>query len=271
LTAVFALVAGLLIGSFLNVCIHRMPRDLSIVRPRSHCTECKTPIAWHDNIPLISYLLLRGRCRSCGSSIRIRYLIVEGLTAILFFLIVLPLGATAAALKLCLLSALLIGLTFSDLEQRILPDEFTLGGTLAGFAVALFDPMEPGYAQLLLHGRLGDRWLSLAESLLGAVSVAGLLWLAGSLYEKIRHKEGLGFGDVKMIAMVGSFLGLIGAFQTLILGSITGSIIGLIYIKFTGKDTSTYELPFGTFLGATALIVALLHSPLPAFYGTLAR
>lgn len=271
LTALLALLAGLLIGSFLNVCIHRMPRDLSIVRPGSHCPECKTPVAWHDNIPLVSYFTLRGKCRHCHAPIPVRYPIVEALTGFLFFLIVLPLGATPAAMKLCLLTALLTGLVFSDLEQRILPDEFTLGGTMAGLLLAAFVPMEPGYAHFLLPGRLGERSLSVFESLLGAVSVSGLLWLVGSVYEKIRHKEGLGFGDVKMIAMVGSFLGLIGAFQTLILGSITGSVIGLIFIKFTRKEASTYELPFGTFLGVTALVVALAQSPVLTFYWALAR
>ena len=121
LESLLAIIAGLLIGSFLNVCIYRMPRDLSVVRPRSFCPACEHPIAWYDNIPVVSYFVLRGRCRHCGARIPVRYVIVELLTAALFFLIVTALGLTAPAAKLCLLTALLVGLTFADLEERILP------------------------------------------------------------------------------------------------------------------------------------------------------
>ena len=264
--AVCAFLFGLLIGSFLNVCIFRMPRDLSVVRPRSYCPECKTPVAWHDNLPLVSFALLRGRCRHCAARISWRYPVVELLTGALFFLVVLALGPGLAALKVCVFCALTIGLLFSDLEQRILPDEFTLGGAVLGVLLAAVVPMEWGYSGFLIGSRLGARWLSVVESLLGALSVSGLLWMVGSLFEKIRHKEGLGFGDVKMIAMVGSFLGLAGAFQTIILGSIVGTVIGLVFIKLKRHDSSTYELPFGTFLGAAALFVALAQSRVLEFY-----
>jgi leader peptidase (prepilin peptidase) / N-methyltransferase len=150
LEAALALVAGLLIGSFLNVCIHRLPRDLSIVRPRSHCPECNTPLAWYDNIPVLSYILLHGRCRQCNHRIPVRYLVVEALTGLLFLLIVLALGVNLPSIKLCLLSALLVGLIFCDAEQRILPDELTLGGIVAGLVFATVVPMEWEYAHLLL-------------------------------------------------------------------------------------------------------------------------
>lgn len=267
-----ALVAGLLIGSFLNVCIYRMPRDLSVVRPRSFCPACEHPIAWYDNVPVFSYFLLGRRCRHCGQPIPARYPIVEILTAVLFFAIVNALGPTAVAAKLCLLVALLVGLTFADLEERTLPDEFTLGGTAVALVLAWFVPVDDVIAHLLLPAlgiRPGEAWMSVAESALGAALPSGFLWLGGLLFEKIRHKEGLGLGDVKMIAMIGAFLGLRATLLTLVLGSISGSVIGLIYIRLTKKDASTYELPFGTFLGFAAMFVALAGQKVIAWYAGL--
>ena len=132
LEACLAALSGLLIGSFLNVCIYRWPRDLSVVRPRSFCPKCEQPIGWFDNVPVLSYLLLRGRCRKCGAQIPARYLVVELLTAAAFFCAVWFLGPTLAAAKYCVFGALIIALVFSDLEERILPDEFTLGGAVVG-------------------------------------------------------------------------------------------------------------------------------------------
>jgi leader peptidase (prepilin peptidase) / N-methyltransferase len=258
--SVLALLFGLIIGSFLNVCIYRWPRDLSVVRPRSHCPHCEKTIAWYDNLPLASYLALRGRCRHCGAGIPVRYPIVELLTGLLFFYFVWTLGPGLEALKMCVFAAMLIGLIFADLEERILPDELTLGGTLVGFLFAVFVPVPDTIAQALfffagvdLTGRA--QWL--AESALGAFLPAAFLWFGGWLYEKVRHREGLGLGDVKLIAMVGSFLGLSGALFTLMAGSLMGSFIGYTYIKATGKDSSSYELPFGTFLGAAAVAIAM--------------
>ncbi|HWQ55799.1 MAG TPA: prepilin peptidase [Bryobacteraceae bacterium] len=265
--AALAFLFGLLIGSFLNVCIHRMPKDLSVVRPRSRCPVCEKQIAWYDNIPLLSYLLLRGRCRHCDARISPRYPLVELLTGLLFAAAVLHLGPTAAALKLCLFVALQVGLLFTDLEALILPDEFTLGGLGAGLLLAYFIPIEDATAgaMLWLAGvEAGPRLISVADSALGAALPAGFLWLGGWLFEKIRHKEGLGFGDVKLVAMIGAFLGLRGALLTLLAGSILGSIIGLIYIKLANKDAGTYELPFGTFLGAAAIAVAFLATTVTA-------
>src|ERR1039458_9901222 len=145
--AILAFLFGLLIGSFLNVCIYRWPRDLSVVRPRSHCPSCEKTIAWYDNIPLLSYALLGGRCRHCRARISPRYPVVELLTGALFFVFVWRLGPSLAAVKFCLLSALLVGLTFSDLEARILPDEFTLGGMAAGLVLAWFVPVNDDIAQ----------------------------------------------------------------------------------------------------------------------------
>ncbi len=160
LEAIAAFLIGLLIGSFLNVCIYRWPRDMSVVRPRSFCPACDAPIVWHDNIPVISYLLLGGRCRQCRARIPLRYPVVELLTAVSFFVTVLTLGPGLVALKWCLFEALALGLLFSDLEQRILPDEMTLGGAVAGILLSLVVPMEWGYAHLLSATGMSDRSVS---------------------------------------------------------------------------------------------------------------
>ena len=260
LEAGLALLFGLLIGSFLNVCIFRMPRDLSVVRPRSYCPACKHPIAWYDNVPLASFAILGGRCRHCKTAIPRRYPLVELLTGVLFFVYVWRFGATPQGLKFCLYGALLIGLSFADLEERILPDEFTLGGLAAALVLAWFVPLGDDIARGLLWlagAHWSDRATSLAEAALGAILPGLFLWLGGRLYLKLRHREGLGLGDVKLVCMVGAFLGLRGTLLTLIVGSLAGSVIGYTYIRLARKDPATYELPFGTFLGAAAIAVSL--------------
>jgi leader peptidase (prepilin peptidase) / N-methyltransferase len=258
--ALLALLFGLLIGSFLNVCIYRWPRDLSVVRPRSHCPACGKMITWRDNIPLASYAILRGRCRHCTERIPLRYPFVELLTGLLFFYFVWTLGPSVAALKMCVLSALLVALMFTDYETLILPDELTLGGTAAGLIFSIFTPM-PVSVELFFLALLGmeprGRSAWLLESVFGALVPALFLWFVRWFYEKVRHREGLGLGDIKLIAMVGSFLGLSGSLLTLIAGSLVGSIIGYGYIRATGKDPATYELPMGTFLGVAALAIAM--------------
>ncbi|HEY1341725.1 MAG TPA: prepilin peptidase [Bryobacteraceae bacterium] len=268
--AIIALVFGLLIGSFLNVCIHRWPRGRSVVRPRSHCVRCRKMIAWYDNIPVLSYIILGGRCRHCGRRISLRYPIVELATGLLWFYFVATLGLSALAVKLCLFSAIVIALVFSDLEKRLLPDQFTLGGTVIGLAFSAFVPVPDmtGQALLWVFGAElhSNRPRSVWESMVGAFLPTLFLWGKKWLYQKFRHREGLGLGDVKLIAMVGSFLGLRGALLTLILGSISGSILGYGFIRLTGKDASTYELPFGTFLGAAALTAALTSDKMLSWY-----
>jgi leader peptidase (prepilin peptidase)/N-methyltransferase len=265
---ILALVFGLLIGSFLNVCIHRWPRNRSVVKPRSHCVRCRKTIAWYDNIPLASYLALGGKCRHCGARISWRYPLVEFLTALAFFYFVSSQGLTLPAAKMCVFSAILIALIFSDLEKRILPDEFTKGGIVLGLIFAFFVPVPDITAQAIfwMAGvELSGTLQSVAEAAAGAFLPAFFLWVGGWLYFKFRHREGLGFGDVKLIAMVGSFLGLRGALLTLILGSIAGSVIGYGYIKLTGKDPAYYELPFGTFLGFAAIAAAIAGQRLLPF------
>jgi leader peptidase (prepilin peptidase)/N-methyltransferase len=252
---------GLLIGSFLNVCIHRWPRDLSVVKPRSRCPQCERQIAWYDNIPVFSYLFLGAKCRHCRAPIHWRYPAVELLTAICFIAFTARFGLAVETAKYCAFAALLIGLIFSDLDTLLLPDEFTIGGFIIGMAFSIFiAPPEKTFTVLasLAGYDTPPRVSSIMEAALGGLIPAFTLWLLGWLFEKIRHKEGLGFGDVKMIAMIGSFLGIGGTLFTVIGGSLTGSIIGLIWIKAARKNASTFQLPFGAFLGAAALAVAFL-------------
>ncbi len=258
--ALIAGLFGLLIGSFLNVCIYRWPRDLSVVKPRSHCPYCEKTIAWYDNVPILSFLLLRARCRHCGERISVRYPVVEACTGVVFYYFIATLGVTAAGAKNCVFGAILVALIFSDLETRILPDEFTKGGIFAGLVFSFFTPVPDSVMQSIL-------WLlgidvsgvrqSVVESAAGAILPSFFLWAGGWLYLKFRHKDGLGFGDVKLIAMVGAFMGLRGALLTLIAGSVVGTVLGYGYIKVTKQDPATYELPFGTFLGAAALALAI--------------
>lgn len=261
-----AFLFGLLIGSFLNVCIYRLPRDLSVVRPRSFCPACEKQIGWYDNVPLLSFAVLGGRCRKCGHRISWRYPTVELATGLLFAWSVYTLGWTPEALKYCIFSAIIVALVSSDVEERILPDEFTLGGALCGFALAWLVPMHVGLAQLIAPGIRNPRLLSLIEAGLGAGVSAGSILAVAKLYEMFRHREGMGLGDVKMIAMVGAFMGLQGSLLTLIVGSMAGGVGGLLFILLTGKNASTYQLPFGAFLGSAALIVAMFGQALVHWY-----
>ncbi len=259
--AALAALFGLLIGSFLNVCIHRWPLELSVVKPRSRCPGCEHLIAWYDNIPVLSYLLLGARCRHCGARIHWRYPVVELLTAAAFAWSVWHSGLTLAAAKNCIFAAIVIGLIFSDLETLLLPDEFTIGGLVVGLLFSCFVPVPDSTFGLLagLTGFMpGPRLGSFCEAAFGAIVPAGTLWILGWAWEKLRHKEDmLGLGDVKMIAMAGSFLGIRGTLLTLMAGSLTGAVVGLIFILTAKKDWSTYPLPFGTFLGAAALFAAM--------------
>jgi leader peptidase (prepilin peptidase) / N-methyltransferase len=258
-----AFLAGLLIGSFLNVCVFRLPRDLSVMKPaRSFCPFCEETIAWYDNIPVLSYILLRAKCRHCGARIPLRYPVVELATGIAFAICVAAFGVTPHALKYALFSAIMITLIASDFEERILPDEFTVGGAVLGLIVAWFVPLRGEFALFVVPYSWGPRWVSVGEALIGATVSSGSIWLAGWLYEKVRHREGLGFGDVKMIFMIGAFLGLPAALLTLIAASLIGALGGLLYIYFAGKDAATYELPFGSFLGTAGLAIAIYSEAL---------
>jgi len=253
---VCAALLGLLMGSFANVCISRLPENESVARPRSHCRRCGAMIAWYDNIPVLSFVLLGARCRSCKALISWRYPAVEALTGAWFWLAVRTNGLDWAALKWCLLGFILIELLFSDLETRILPDEFTLGGWMAAVALAPLAPPPRGILALYLENAR-PQLVGLAGAMLGSVVLAGLLWGVGRAYLLVRQREGLGLGDVKLLGMLAAFLGLESAIGVLLGASIAGTVIGLIWIKWKGEDAATYELPLGSFLSAMGLAVAL--------------
>jgi leader peptidase (prepilin peptidase) / N-methyltransferase len=259
LIAILAGLFGLLIGSFLNVCIYRLPRDLSVVRPRSHCPECEHLVAWYDNVPLVSFAILGARCRNCRTAIPWRYPIVEFLTAALFFAIVWKLGPTLAALKGCIFAAILVELIFSDFETLILPDEFTLGGTALGLVFSYFVPLPLMFSGLLVPYTWKPGARSVVEAVIAAGFISLLFWAFGKLYFVIRKREGLGLGDVKMVALMGAFLGLQMTLLALVIGSLLGSVVGLLFIAITRKDSASYELPFGSFLGIGGLAIMLLQ------------
>ena len=256
---VVAAIFGLLIGSFLNVCIYRIPRDLSIVSPRSFCPECECQIAWYHNIPVLSYALLRGRCNACGKPIGTRYPLVELATAVLFAMVVFRYGWTVASLKWAVFEALLTALFWTDMEERILPDEFTIGGSVAGLILAFFVPVRGLIFDHLAAG-MPVLWRSLMGALLGSILLSAPMWAVGVLYKFVRKREGLGLGDVKLLMLIGSFLGFENGLFALTTGAVSGSILGVAYVLLTRKSVSSYQLPFGSFLCVGAAIVPLISS-----------
>lgn len=251
-----AAVLGLVIGSFLNVCIVRLPMDYSVVEPRSHCGGCGRFIAWYDNIPVLSWILLRARCRYCGVPLSWRYPLVEALTGLLFFLVVSGTGVSWAALKWCVFSAWLVELGFSDLETRILPDEFTKSGILAGLFLAPVVFVPAGITSMLA-GATPQAFASLVDAAAGALFLPAALLLVAQAYVRWRGVEGLGYGDVKLVAMLGAFLGLDSAILAVAISSVLGLMVGIPWILLQRKDARTYELPYGTFLAAGGLILML--------------
>jgi leader peptidase (prepilin peptidase)/N-methyltransferase len=270
--AVFVFCFGLIIGSFLNVCILRIPERKSIVLPRSACLKCGAPIRPYDNIPVVSYLLLGGKCRACKAKISAMYPLVELLTALLFFACYLAFGLTLETLKWAVFSALMIVLVFTDFRERILPDVVNFAGFGLGLLLSLFMLPSDGTAHWIAS-RLFDfappaPVLSLGDALLGAAVGSGLLWLVAEAYFRLRHREGMGLGDVKMMLMAGAFLGVKRTLLTIMVGSLLGSVLGLAFILVRRKD-STYELPFGTFLGVAALLVMFFGTPVVNWYQSL--
>ena len=257
LYVVLAALFGLLFGSFLNVCIYRLPRDLSVVAPRSFCPECGQQIAWYDNLPLLSYAVLRGRCRHCEKPIGIRYFLVELTTAILFVLTVSEYGATLAALKWAVFDAIMLTLFWTDFEERILPDELTIGGIFAGLIFSAFVSV-PGLSEILISGH-ASRSRSFADAVIGGLVLSVPIWILGWAYGRMRKREALGLGDVKLLAAMGVFLGLENGLVALLIGAVTGSVLGLAYILWKRKDAGTYELPFGSFLCFGAVIAPLIN------------
>lgn len=230
-------ILGLVVGSFLNVVIHRLPRGGSLWRPRSHCPVCQRPIAWYDNVPLLSYLLLLGRCRHCHSAISLRYPLVEAATGALFVAVVLRFPTGWAWLHALTLVSLCIALAFIDLEHLLLPDVLTLPGTAVALALAAVGGPTP-----------------LIPALEGWVVGTALPLVVFFLYRWWRKVEGMGLGDVKLLGMLGAFLGWQQVLLVLGLGAVAGACVGLGLVA-AGKGGRQTELPFGTFLCAAALVV----------------
>lgn len=295
--AMFAL--GLAFGSFLNVCIYRMPRGLSTVHPRSACPQCKNLIAYYDNIPVLSWLILRGRCRHCKAHISPRYLVIELLSGALFVAGYAHFGLTLATLKYCTFGFLLLGLIFTDAETQLLPDKLTLPGTALGLLFSLIVPVNDLVSQLLPGivalpaGHESWRLFSFLDSLLGAVAGASFIYGAGAIYLRARGVEGMGFGDVKLMAMVGAFLGIRLTIFTLFAASIAGSLFGLwtmlvVWIKRTQRRISRnhetaqearrhawgsatvalrrFPVPFGVFLGSMAMVALFVGNRFLRWY-----
>ncbi|MBZ5512665.1 MAG: prepilin peptidase [Acidobacteriia bacterium] len=296
-TAVFLF--GLAFGSFLNVCIHRIPRGISVVTPHSACPQCHHAIRPYDNIPVLSWLILRGRCRHCGAPISPRYAAVELLTAFLFLACYAQSGLTILTLKYCVFSFLIVGLIFMDAEWKLLPDAFTLPGLAVGLAFSLAAPLNDVVAQIvpgMLRARAGPipwRWLSLGDALFGAALGASFFYGIAMLYLHARGREGMGLGDVKLMAMVGAFLGVRMTVLTIFGASLVGSLFGLatvltVWTKRTRRRMarqhepasvarrrawrsartvySHYEMPFGVFLGAMALVALFFGHRLLRWY-----
>ena len=266
----FVFVFGLIIGSFLNVCIVRIPEGKSIVLPASACPKCGEAIRPYDNIPVISYLVLRGKCRGCKTRISPIYPLVELLTACLFFGCYWAFGLTIDTLKWCVFSAIMIVLVFTDLRERILPDVVNFLGFGLGLLLSLFTRPEDGTARYLAHFAFRNSLppmplISLLDALLGAAAGSGLLWLVMEAYFRLRHREGMGLGDVKMMLMAGAFLGIKRTMLTIFAGSLLGSVLGVAFILARGKNRD-YELPFGTFLGMAALLVVFFGNPVVNWY-----
>lgn len=239
---------GLVVGSFLNVCIGRLPAGESIVWPGSRCPSCRFPIAWFDNIPVVSYLLLGGRCRRCGASISLRYPSVEVGTALAFVLQGLVWGDDVAMLGTRLIfSAVLIVLFGTDLETQRLPNVLTLPGLLFGLVCSLWLP--PGVEQ----------------SALGALLGGGILWGIRWGWRRATGVDGMGLGDVKMLAMIGACLGWRQVIVVLFLASLSGAGVG-VWLAAARRRSLRYRLPFGTFLALAAFVASLVGEPLLTWY-----
>ncbi|HEY7699810.1 MAG TPA: prepilin peptidase [Vicinamibacteria bacterium] len=247
----FAVLFGLIWGSFLNVVIHRLPMGLSLVTPRSRCPGCGKAVAARDNVPLVSYVLLGGRCRYCKASISVRYPLIEAALGAASLLSFVRHGVGLEYFVELAFVAAMVALIFIDFDHQILPNGITLPGAALGLALS--------------GPRAGIAFL---DALLGALLGAGLLFLVSEVYFRLRKIEGLGFGDVKMMGTVGAFVGWKGVLLTLFLGSLSGTLVGLAVMAAQKGDLKT-KLPFGTFLGMGAIATVYLGNPLIRWYSSL--
>ena len=248
--AFFVVVAaafGAIVGSFLNVCIYRLPIGKSIAWPASACTSCGRELAWYENIPVLAWIALRGRCRTCAAPFSVRYPLIEALTALMFAGAWWYYGPQALLASRLVFGCALIVLFAIDLEHHLLPNVITLPGIIVGFLFSVV--AEPGWQ----------------ASLIGIVVGGGVLYGVAEVYYRVRHEEGLGMGDVKMLAMIGAFLGWKLTLVTLMMASLSGTVIGLLLIV-TKRGGLKYALPFGTFLALGAAAAATVGPALLEWY-----
>lgn len=246
--SVLAFLFGTVVGSFLNVCICRMPKDESIVSPPSHCPFCDYQIRWYDNIPLLSYLLLRGKCRGCGTHISLQYPLVELLNGLLTLAIFLRFGPSLSFLALFLFCSSLVVITFIDIEHQIIPDEISLSGIVIGFAFSFFLP-----------------WQTWLDSLFGILLGGGSLLLVAYGYQWLTGKEGMGGGDIKLLAMMGAFLGWKSIPFIIFASSLVGSVVGVSMMLIQKKD-SKLAIPFGPYLAFGAVLYIFYGRQLIQWY-----
>ena len=231
-----SIIFGALVGSFLNVCIFRLPNEESIIWPGSHCPHCEKPIRFYDNIPLISFLVLKGKCRDCRAPISLQYPLVEGITALsTLFLIIKFVPSLSYLVYFAFVSALIV-ITVIDLYHQIIPDVISLPGIGVGLLVSLIIPQ-----------------ITFSNSLIGVLLGGGSLFLVATLYQWLFKREGMGGGDVKLLAMIGAFLGWKAVLLTILLSSLIGSVTGILMMVVKGKDFK-YAIPFGPFLSLGAVI-----------------
>ncbi len=254
--SLIVLLLGASIGSFLNVCIYRIPRDESVIKPRSHCPNCNKMIVWYDNIPILSYFLLRAKCRQCGKKISCRYVLVECLVALLFVLIWMLYALAPHTLGVFWLildpripvywlavSGLVVA-TFIDLEHYIIPDRISLGGIVVGLVLSFLIPA--------MHATTSHE-SSFYASVIGALSGAGTLWLVAVIGKAILKKDAMGMGDVKLLGAIGAFLGWQSVFFTIIISSFVGTIFGVGLILF-GSQKWQSRIPYGPYIAVAALL-----------------
>ncbi|MEK6223595.1 MAG: prepilin peptidase [Thermodesulfobacteriales bacterium] len=259
-TYILSFIFGTVIGSFLNVCIYRLPKEESIVYPGSHCTSCNEPISFYNNIPILSYLFLRGKCSKCNSKISFRYPLVEILTGLLFLATVWSFGLSIETLFYLIFISALIPITFIDLEHMIIPNVITYPGIIVGI---LYNALKTDWdygLELINNFSMGIQsfFLLLSEvpildSIFGVILGGGILLLIAYVYEAVKKRQGMGMGDVKLLAMIGAFFGWEGVLFVIFLGSILGSVIGISIIIAKRGDLK-YALPFGPFLSIAAII-----------------
>jgi leader peptidase (prepilin peptidase)/N-methyltransferase len=246
--SIVSIIFGALIGSFLNVCIIRLPKEESIITPGSHCPHCRKSIRFYDNIPLISYILLKGKCRHCHGPISIQYPLIEGITALVSLILFTKFGPSPSFLIYFAFVAALIVITVIDLYHQIIPDVISLPGIGVGLLASLVLPQ-----------------LTFFDSLIGFLLGGGSLFLVATLYQWLFKREGMGGGDVKLLAMIGAFLGWKAVILTILLGSLVGSITGIIIMVLKGKDFK-YAIPFGPFLSLGAVIALFYQNEIIFWY-----